>query len=283
MSMLIKVYYESAGVPATGLSPIVNIRNLSTYATVVVGGTMEEVGDGYYVYDHIGYDYAVPYSVLCDANTTTLADTDRYVPGEYVNPGETSSVTGTSVVGLCNQALFMLGQKAIISMTEDSEAARLCNGRFTYNRDATLRAYPWNCATKRTSLARSATTPSWGYDYQYALPTSPLCLRVLELEEETASGYGWKIEGRWLLTDATTAYIRYIAQITDVNDMEILLKDAIATRLAADICYALTGSSTQQDKMWMLFEQKIRQAKSVDAQEGTPLVLFSDPFWDARL
>jgi hypothetical protein len=188
-----------------------------------------------------------------------------------------------SIVELCNQSLYVLGQKSIISMTEDSEAARLCNGRYVYNRDATLRAYPWNCAMARAALARSATAPAWGYDYKYALPIDPLCLRVLSMEEYDEDGEKWKIEGRFIVTDSTTCNILYIAQLTDVNDMEILLREAIAARLAADICYALTGSSTQQDKQWTIYEQKIRQAKSVDAQEGVPEEIVNDSFLDARL
>lgn len=174
-----------------------------------------------------------------------------------------------SIVNLVNQSLFMLGQKSIISMTEDTEAARLCNGRFAYVRNAVLRSYPWNCAITRAALAQSIDAPVWQYEYKYALPTDPLCLRVLDMKERQAGGYTFKIEGRWLLTDSPTCYITYIAQITDINEMDILLCEAIAARLAADICYALTGSSSQQADMWQLYEQKIRQAKSIDAQEGT--------------
>jgi len=184
-----------------------------------------------------------------------------------------------SIVELCNQSLYMLGQGSIIAMTEDKESARLCNGRYAYNRDATIRAYPWNCATDRAALARSADAPVWGYDYKFALPTDPLCLRVLEIKED----YAWKIEGRWLLTDSTTATIRYLKQLTDVNDMDVLLRECIAARLAADLCYALTGSKTQQDTQWAIYQAKGREAKSVDAQEGTPDEYFDDPFLDARV
>ena len=196
--------------------------------------------------------------------------------------GIASTPSSVSVVGLCNQALHMLGQKSLISMTEDTEAARLCNGRYVYNRDATIRSYPWNCAMYRVTLALSTTAPTWGYDHKYALPTSPLCLRVLSMKEQEEDGYKWKIEGRFLLTDADSSNILYLYQITDVNEMEVLLREAIAARLAADICFALTGSPTQQDKMWVLYEQKIRQAKSVDAQEGTPETMATDTFLDSR-
>lgn len=282
MSMNVKAYFETVGVPATGLTPTVNIRDLATGTLAISAGVMIETGDGYYTYEFVAYDYSVTYSILCDGGAG-LAATDRYVVGEFINAGTSSSSTGTSIVGLCNQALFMLGQKSIISMLDDNEAARLCNGRYVYNRDATIRAYPWNCAQVRVELARSTVVPDWGYSYKYALPTVPLCLRVLSMEEAETGGYKWKIEGRWLVTDSLTAHILYLAQLTDVNDMEILLKEAIASRLAADICYALTGSSTQQDKMWALFQAKIREAKSVDAQEGIPETMTYDPFLDARL
>jgi hypothetical protein len=190
-----------------------------------------------------------------------------------------------SIVEMANQALFMLGQNSIISMTDDVESARLCNGRFAYNRDATLRAYPWNSAITRATLARSLDAPTWGYDYKFALPTNPLCLRVLEMEEQQEDGYVWKVEGRWLLTDSTTANILYIAQLTDPNDMDIMLRETIATRLAADICYALTGSTSQQEIMWSLYEEKLRMAKSADAQEGVPDSIDTnvDTFLNARL
>lgn len=187
-----------------------------------------------------------------------------------------------SNVEICNQALFMLGQSSIISLADDNEAARLCNGRFVYHRDTTIRSYPWNCAMMRSELAQSATLPIWEYDYKYALPTNPLCLRVLSMKEQEDSGYEWKIEGRWLLTDSTTCTILYLAQLTDANDMDILLRETIATRLAADICYALTGSATMAEKLWALYERKLRDARSVDAQEGTPDEMTTDPFSDAR-
>ncbi|MFA5340786.1 MAG: hypothetical protein WC332_03315 [Clostridia bacterium] len=183
-----------------------------------------------------------------------------------------------SNVEICNNALFMLGSTAILALTDDNERARLCNGRLIYNRDALLRSYPWNFAMKRAELAQSATTPTWEFDYQYALPTNPLCLKVLSMEED----YVYKIEGRYLVTDSATATILYTAQITDPNEMDVLFREALAARIASDICYPLTGNSTQQDLMLRLAEQKLRQAKSNDAQEGTPDSLIDDTFINAR-
>ncbi len=55
-----------------------------------------------------------------------------------------------SVVDICNGALNQLGATTILSLTEDSKNARLCNSRFTQVRDAVFRSHPWNCLQKRT-------------------------------------------------------------------------------------------------------------------------------------
>ena len=54
-----------------------------------------------------------------------------------------------SIVGLCNSALNQIGASNIISLTEDSKAARICNQRYEFIRDSVFRAHPWNCLISR--------------------------------------------------------------------------------------------------------------------------------------
>ena len=58
-----------------------------------------------------------------------------------------------SVVEICNGSLNQLGATTILSLTEDSKNARLCNQRYTQVRDAVFRSHPWNCLQKRVELA----------------------------------------------------------------------------------------------------------------------------------
>jgi hypothetical protein len=85
-------------------------------------------------------------------------------------------------VSICANALRRLGDDPITSLTDDTERARLCNAFYTDARDAVLRSHPFNFSITRTTLAQLSDTPAYGYDYQYALPTDPYCLRVLEME-----------------------------------------------------------------------------------------------------
>jgi hypothetical protein len=58
-----------------------------------------------------------------------------------------------SIVDICNGSLNQLGATTILSLTEDSKNARLCNSRYTQVRDAVFRSHPWNCLQKRVELA----------------------------------------------------------------------------------------------------------------------------------
>ena len=178
-----------------------------------------------------------------------------------------------SVVGICNAALTVLGARKIVSLADDSEQARLCNLRYADCRDVVLRLFPWNGAIHRKSLARDSETPDFGFDHQYQLPTNPWCLRVLTLNEDEngESQNEFAIEGRLLLTDAASADIRYIKRIDNPNEMDPLLRDAIAAKLASEIAYKLTkGSAELVNMAKQEFILKMQLAQGMDAQEGTP-------------
>ena len=116
-------------------------------------------------------------------------------------------------VSICSNALRRLGDNPITSLTDDTERARLCNSFYADARDAVLRLHPWNFAITRASLAQIISIHhAYGFAYQYSLPTSPYCLRVLGMEYED---YIFKIEnystqGRVLLTDQSSAKIMYM-------------------------------------------------------------------------
>jgi hypothetical protein len=179
---------------------------------------------------------------------------------------------------ICNSALMLLGHTLITSMTDGSRAATICNQRLSYVIDEVLRAFTWNCATARSeALAESSTAPSFGYDYKYALPSD--CLRVLSMQEED---YKFKIEGRYLLTDESSAMILYIKRIAS-TEMDSLLLGAVAARLAADIAMPLTNSSSLAEGAWKIYQIKLDEAQTVDSFEGSVPQLEADSWVNARL
>ena len=198
-----------------------------------------------------------------------------------------------STVDIANFALNNLGASNITSLDENSKAARVVNQRYESVRDAVFRAHPWNCLINRASLAQETTTPAFGYTYQYALPTDPFCLRVLEFSNGSLSypqdnitnntgGPVFVIEGRKLLTDEGSAQIKYIGRVTDTQLYDASLTEALAARLAAEICYAITGSTSMVQIQTSLYEAKINEARFNDATEGATQRLEASDFIESR-
>ena len=173
-----------------------------------------------------------------------------------------------SVVDICNSALNQIGASNIIALTEDSKAARLCNQRYDFVRDATFRAHPWNSLTTRVALAPDTATPVFEFTQQFTLPTDPFCLRVLGLSDANTL---YRVEGRKLLCNESTIQMIYIARVTDVNEYDTLLIETLAAALAADLAYPLVGSSALGANMYSLYQTKLTEARFVDATEDNAI------------
>ena len=173
-----------------------------------------------------------------------------------------------SVVSICNSALNQIGASNIISLTEDSKAARLCNQRYTFVRDSVFRAHPWNCLTNRAILAPDTETPAFEFSQQFTLPTDPFCLRVLQLSNTDIL---FKIEGRKLLCNESTIEMIYVGRVEDANQYDMLLIETLAAAMAADLAYPLVGSSNLAANMFELYRRKLVDARFVDATEDNDI------------
>ena len=191
----------------------------------------------------------------------------------------------TSVVEICNSALNILGANNITALTEDSKNARLCNQRYEPLRDAVFREHTWNCLVKRVQLAQNSTAPVVEYSYAYALPSD--CLRVLKVHngstDSIKSDIDYKLEGRNIVTNEGTVYIIYIAIDTDPNNYDTYLQESISHQLAADLAYAVTNNATLADKYMVRADERLREARFIDATENSLGTIESSEFTDARL
>ena len=173
-----------------------------------------------------------------------------------------------SVVDICNSALNQIGASNIISLTEDSKAARICNQRYNFVRDSVFRSHPWNCLTTRATIAPDTATPAFEFSKQFTLPTNPFCLRVLQLSDTDIL---YKIEGRKLLCDESSIEMIYIGRVEDGNQYDLLLIEALAAAMAADLAYPLVGSSSLGANMYQLYQAKLTEARFVDATEDNDI------------
>ena len=190
-----------------------------------------------------------------------------------------------SVVEICNNALNQLGASTILSLTEDSKNARLCNARYESIRNAVFRSHSWNCLMARQELAADTTTPAWGWAKQFTLPSD--CLRVITISDYD---YDYKIEGRKIMANVSPIKLQYIKLVTDPNEYDTLLAETISAALAADISFAVTANATLVTTMKEIYKEKLAEAKHVDATEGQNTdpnmgqvdVILSDEFINSR-
>ena len=170
----------------------------------------------------------------------------------------------SSETEIASNALSKIGASPITSISDDtSTGAVLCRAYYYNTRDAVLRAYPWNCAIVRTSLAADTTAPTWKYAYKFLLPVNPYCLRLLEVEGNPE----YKIAGRYIETDESSINIKYIKRISDTGLFDALLQEAIECRLAAELAFPITGNSALINAMWSLYGEKLREARTTDGME----------------
>lgn len=166
----------------------------------------------------------------------------------------------------------MLGAKPISSLNENNDYARLANGLFETVRDDVLRAHPWNCAVKRVTLSPDAESDAAepDYSYQYTLPSD--WLRTLQVGEYGVEA-DYKIEGRKLLCDDSTLYLRYIYKNTQVSTWDSMLIMAMTKRMAAEMAYGVTKSSSEYQVRMQAYMQHLEQAAAVDGIDEPPETL----------
>lgn len=174
----------------------------------------------------------------------------------------------TSVIEICNNALVELKKDPITALTDGSTEARLCNQRWPAVRDAVLAAHPWNCAMKMAELAASATAPTWKWDYAYPLPADNL--RVCEIADSSETEITlYEIQDNEILCNSSgPIYLRYVHRLVDPVKYDALLSEAMTYALAARLAYPITASTTQQQAMWTLYDNILKQARNVDAKQG---------------
>ena len=189
-----------------------------------------------------------------------------------------------SKVDLANEALLMLGANSITSFTDNDSNAVLANRFFEGERDAVLRSHRWNCSIITTNLAALATAPIIDWLYKFTLPTDPYCLRVLDVRTVTGDiKLDHAIQGRELLTEESTVDITYIQRLEDTTLFDALLYQALVFRMAWKMAFPITRSHTVMSQMGTMYEAVVREARTIDSQEGTPEQIETDALTDLRL
>jgi hypothetical protein len=182
-----------------------------------------------------------------------------------------------SPVSICNLALTNLGADRITALSDNSENARRLTAIYDACLEDVLRSHPWNFAIIRQQLALLSSTPVFGYEYEFQLPGD--CLRVVEVSDGTNLITDFKIEGRKLLASNNSVSIKYIGNITDPNQYTSQFIFVFASRLAAEIAYAVTNNKATAELITNSYLTRLQLAKETDAQESDSVNVIDQDDW----
>jgi len=131
-----------------------------------------------------------------------------------------------------------------------------------------------------TEAAFSATMflrGSFEYDVQFFVPSD--YIRGIRAEDKSTD---WKIEGGNLLANESEFYLLYISNITDTTKFDPQFDELFSLMLAHELSYSLVQSLELQRSLKEEIKEALRDARSFDAQEGTPEELETSEWLLAR-
>jgi len=145
--MWITTEFTSNGVGVTGLLPVIIIRDLEDNS-VVVSGTMSEIGDGFYAHNFFSYDMQKDYAILCDS--VTLPTAIRYnalATGEYGNRIDNVHMVSDNI-----DVRALLLRKIMTNKQDvlDGES----NNQVLYDDDSVTELLKWNATDKNNEYIK---------------------------------------------------------------------------------------------------------------------------------
>lgn len=183
-------------------------------------------------------------------------------------------------VSICSNALLLLGDQTISSFNDGSDRATLASNLWAPTRNAMLRSHPWNCCVKRAVISPDASAPAYGWAYAYGLPSD--WVRTLAVGQDGVEA-DYKAEGRKILCDESTLYLRYIYRNTDVATWDELLVDAMTLAMAAKMAYPITRNASLKAGAEANLRDFMKTARAVDGQDDPPDTLGDFPLLAARV
>lgn len=177
-----------------------------------------------------------------------------------------------SEVSIVNRALALLGDNKITNMSDETLAAKSARNMYNDSLKSILAECPWSFAIKRARLNRITTEPVWGGGNYFQKPDN--CIRIFDSNVDDL-----KIEGQYIKSNSSDVCVlyTYLCKNTDVYSPSFI--DAFAYRLAHDMCFDLTNSTSKQMELLNLYEGHFLPiAKSKNAKEQSPEKV-KDDFW----
>ena len=177
--------------------------------------------------------------------------------------------------GIANLALSNLGEASIQSLSDNNSRARACDARIDDVITTVLRMHVWNSALERKLLTNIG-SPIFGWNYIYQLPAD--YIRVVEVDPVSK----YMVEKNNILSNEKTLYLLYVATPDDINNLDPLLVEAIALKLAWETAETLTSKNGLKQEMMQKYIIALQEARSANSKDRTPEHRERSTYYDAK-
>lgn len=183
-------------------------------------------------------------------------------------------MTDTDIVNL---ALSFVSGNPITALGDVStNEGKVANANYAAARDYVLVQRAWTFACKRAALVQDVGTPAMDFLYQFVIPSGVVrVIRVTDVNGQPLSSGAWKREGNFILTYELSVYAELLFRVVDTSLFPPAFCLAVAYQLAAQMGMAITENRQLQVDLDAMAQRKLKEAASVDGQQGTSEVITS--------
>jgi hypothetical protein len=203
----------------------------------------------------------------------------------------------SSVVQICNIALGWLGSKPITSLNDRSRTAELCLINYEPIRDAVLETRCWTFAEARatsttqdvpgspgTNHSCDEGYPEWGDGWVHTIPDCMLTVFRVYLDRDISKPRQaeWTRHNQYIIANSENVHMWGVRAEANPTRYTNLFVQALAARIAADLCIPITQNQKLQVDMWNLYEAKLREAAARDGAQSRSEEIYADRLVRAR-
>ena len=179
------------------------------------------------------------------------------------------------ILGLYNDALTHLGERRLVSLTENREPRRKLDAVYAFVLDECLQSGYWKHARRTIKMTNASVVPAFGYSYAYDLPVDFLQIYLVSQSPDGSPPLNdWIIETGYLRANFETLHMTYISNSNgfgaSFDHWSPLFARWVGMCLAERIAFSISQDERLADRLEKRAMRYKRSALSRDAASAPP-------------
>lgn len=181
-------------------------------------------------------------------------------------------------IGIWNQALDVLREQPLSSVSDTTATARLLARNYDQQRDYLMERYLWKFALTRASIAADSTQPVYGWLYRYLIPTDALRFVPPTLEGDiVGTPIPYEEEAGYILCNqAAPLRLRYVLRTTNEGLWSNGFCECLSLRLAMRIAHWITGKQSMVQQIQSMYRETLQEVVQTHAVQVASISYYDD-------